>query len=469
MTNYLHWRPWIHLSAPHGLINDPNGLIQINGVYHVFFQWNPSGCLHQNKHWGLSTTCDWLHYSSPKVVLTPEHWFNSHGCYSGSALHQHDGRIICAYTGNVKRLGQRFSYQVYSEFNPCTQHMVQQQVIINKPPHGYTQHFRDPKLFMYNSHNYLVVAAQTTTEQASCLIYRQDEAQQWSLSQKISLELPHPAYMFECPDLILDATGEGFLLGSPQGMPRGLARQQNRYHSGYLQVTGHLCETSHTKNNDLLTTNFTEFDHGFEFYAPQTFFDEDGRWILLAWLGIPEEELAHPSAQDGWCYAMSLPRQLKIDHGQLRQTLLPELSSAFQPRRLNFQMNERNNYSAQTGSHYRLSVYCAYNPLGHPLILRFAENEDDYAEICLSSSKLSWQRSYSLAPDLNGVRYANFNTNEPLKLEIIQDGAVVEIWLNDGLVIMSGYLYAKNSTLSISMTQENFAICTIEYAQICTT
>lgn len=31
-----------HLMPPVGFLNDPNGLIKYQGVYHVFYQWNPS-------------------------------------------------------------------------------------------------------------------------------------------------------------------------------------------------------------------------------------------------------------------------------------------------------------------------------------------------------------------------------------------------------------------------------------------
>ena len=38
-----------HLMPPVGLLNDPNGLIQFNGTYHVFFQWNPFETTHGKK------------------------------------------------------------------------------------------------------------------------------------------------------------------------------------------------------------------------------------------------------------------------------------------------------------------------------------------------------------------------------------------------------------------------------------
>ena len=34
-------RPRYHISPEHGFLNDPNGLTQFRGKYHVFYQWLP--------------------------------------------------------------------------------------------------------------------------------------------------------------------------------------------------------------------------------------------------------------------------------------------------------------------------------------------------------------------------------------------------------------------------------------------
>lgn len=35
------YRPQLHYSPPRGWINDPNGLLYHDGVFHLFFQHNP--------------------------------------------------------------------------------------------------------------------------------------------------------------------------------------------------------------------------------------------------------------------------------------------------------------------------------------------------------------------------------------------------------------------------------------------
>ena len=75
-------RPKYHLTAPFGLINDPNGFIKYKNEYYLFFQWNPDGLLHENKHWGLKKTKDFINFSDVEIALEPDAWFDKDGCYS---------------------------------------------------------------------------------------------------------------------------------------------------------------------------------------------------------------------------------------------------------------------------------------------------------------------------------------------------------------------------------------------------
>lgn len=54
--------PVWHIAPKCGLMNDPNGLCEINGIHHIFYQWFPAGPVHGLKHWYHLTTKDFIHY-----------------------------------------------------------------------------------------------------------------------------------------------------------------------------------------------------------------------------------------------------------------------------------------------------------------------------------------------------------------------------------------------------------------------
>lgn len=50
-------------------MNDPNGLCEINGIHHIFYQWFPAGPVHGLKHWYHLTTKDFIHYEDHGVAM----------------------------------------------------------------------------------------------------------------------------------------------------------------------------------------------------------------------------------------------------------------------------------------------------------------------------------------------------------------------------------------------------------------
>ena len=93
--------PVWHIAPKCGLMNDPNGLCEINGIHHIFYQWFPAGPVHGLKHWYHLTTKDFIHYEDFGPVVFPDEDIDAHGVYSGSAFIE-DDTIHYFYTGNLK-------------------------------------------------------------------------------------------------------------------------------------------------------------------------------------------------------------------------------------------------------------------------------------------------------------------------------------------------------------------------------
>lgn len=83
-------RPQIHFTTKNGWINDPNGLIYIDGVYHMFYQYNPAEPECENMHWGHAESRDLIHWEEKPATLFPD---ERGTMFSGSAVYDEKNLI----------------------------------------------------------------------------------------------------------------------------------------------------------------------------------------------------------------------------------------------------------------------------------------------------------------------------------------------------------------------------------------
>lgn len=76
-------RPHIHYTPPKGWMNDPNGLIFHDGVYHLYYQHYPDACTHGPMHWGHAESHDLVHWQNLPIALYPD---ENGTIYSGSVV-----------------------------------------------------------------------------------------------------------------------------------------------------------------------------------------------------------------------------------------------------------------------------------------------------------------------------------------------------------------------------------------------
>lgn len=87
------YRPLYHFSPPENSMNDPNGLCQWRGRYHLFYQFRPEGL--DRVHWGHTVSDDAVHWRDLPPALYPD---KERDCYSGQTLVEPD-RVIAIYHG----------------------------------------------------------------------------------------------------------------------------------------------------------------------------------------------------------------------------------------------------------------------------------------------------------------------------------------------------------------------------------
>lgn len=102
-------RPAVHFTSLIGWNNDPNGLIYVNGKYHMFYQHNPHSVHWGNMTWGHAVSDDLVHWEELGDTLFPD---ETGTMFSGSAYCDHD---------NVSGLGKDAVLLFYTAAGGCNE------------------------------------------------------------------------------------------------------------------------------------------------------------------------------------------------------------------------------------------------------------------------------------------------------------------------------------------------------------
>ena len=66
------YRPAYHHTPLYGWMNDPNGMFYKDGVWHLYYQYNPYGSKWQNMTWGHSSSSDLIHWNHEPIAIRPD-------------------------------------------------------------------------------------------------------------------------------------------------------------------------------------------------------------------------------------------------------------------------------------------------------------------------------------------------------------------------------------------------------------
>lgn len=321
------WALKYHLMPNAGWVNDPNGLCYFNSYYHVFYQYSPLDAKGGLKFWGHCKSKDFINWEDEGVALYPDKEFDKSGVYSGSAIVK-DEEMYLFYTGNVKEEGEydyintgRQQNVIVVKTKDGTEFSEKQLVLTNDDfPEEFTLHVRDPKVFKDGEFYYMVLGARGKDDLGYVVLYKSHNLINWEFHSIPAGGIKKLGYMWECPDFIKIDNKDALLI-SPQGLkPEGYL-YNNIYQSGYM--IGEFSKDKKTFN----CGEFIELDRGFDFYAPQTFYDDKGRCILIGWMGLPdiEDYYSNPTVENGWQHTLTMPRELSIKNNKIIQKPLDEM------------------------------------------------------------------------------------------------------------------------------------------------
>ena len=444
-------RPLIHFTAPKGWINDPNGLIYYKGQYHLFYQHNPYSTEWASMHWGHAVSNDMLHWEDLPIALYPDSAYDKDedgGCFSGSAIEK-DGMLFLVYTGSVHKNGILYQTQniAYSK-DGVSFTKYEGNPVITKPESA-ADDFRDPKIFLHNGKYYLVIGGAIDGD-GKIFIYSSDDIYNWEYNGILYSSDKKTATMIECPDFFpLD--DKWVLVFSPMGNPE---RKKGLYIIGDMDFDTYTFSPEYTG----------EIDRGFDYYAPQSFLDENGNRTMIAWMNrwlwMPYGEDHGPTTGEGWRCALSLPRSVRLMNGQLEFSPITGLCNIFKRRnKLTAEIDRSNPLMLTREAAMRISV-------------EFTEEEIPSAVLNITITSKS-----SLLVDLlsrkailitggksKGVIVAELANTQKHRLEIILDKTAYEIFIDDGYDVISVEIYEDYNDIELSVPYKKAVVnVTTEY------
>ena len=294
-TNRERFRPLYHHTPLYGWMNDPNGMFYKDGVWHLYYQFNPYGSQWENMTWGHSTSKDLMHWDAQPMAIESD-WLGA--IFSGSAIVDKEnttgfGRnaVVAMYTSAGAAQTQSIAYsadggQTFTKYagNPV--------ITFNAPD------FRDPKVFWHEpTGKWIVVLAVGQEVQ----FYSSKNLKEWKYESSFGREYGNHDGVWECPDMLCFGEKWVLLLNINPGGPFGGSATQ--YFVGRFDGHTFTCEDSPSETKWM--------DYGKDHYATVTFHNApEGRIVALPWMSNWQYANQVPTQQ--FRSANGLPRDLGI-------------------------------------------------------------------------------------------------------------------------------------------------------------
>lgn len=420
-------RPKFHFLPPANWMNDPNGLIQKDGLTHLFYQTNPNGAFHGTINWGHAVSRDLVHWEDWPIALSPTpNGPDKDGCWSGCAVDD-NGTPTLLYTGLEPQV-----QCLATSHDSLKTWQKRPQPILAAPPAELdifgAPEFRDPFVWREGDVWKMVLGSGIKGVGGAVLLYESDDLLEWRY-----LGVLHSGYfaesgtVWECPNFFkLD--GRHVLLVSEQPEFKYTYVQLGSFKEGrfFPEVTGKL-------------------DHSPYFYATLSLLDTQGRRLSWGWLREGRSVAAQNQA--GWAGVMSLPRQLSLEGDELLLSPIPELESLRgQPRRvtdINLAGQDATPIVRMPGNTYELDavvelgdnaafeLYIAASPKGHEqTVICYDAMTQQFTVDALRSSLDA--EAIAERTSISHVR-----TGKTMTLRVFVDRSVIETFLDKRTCVAS--------------------------------
>lgn len=427
-------RPRYHFLPPANWMNDPNGVIQWRGRYHLFYQHNPYGPVWGQIHWGHAVSDDLIHWEDLPIALTPTpNGPDEGGCWSGCAV-DHNGVPTIFYTG-IRGDHALAQSQVTCMAVGSDDLLVWQKhpanPVLTPPTDLDLTGFRDPSVWREDGGWYQLIGAGVRGVGGAALLYRSQDLLEWDylgplLSSQHDLGL-WTGSIWECPQLLN--------FGNKRVLIFGVWDDGTHY---TVAITGSY------QNHRFRPEHVRKLDAGDRhFYAAQTLKDERRRYLMWGWV-----QEAGPADQNtaGWSGVMSLPRELTLAPGGTLLIRPPEELTGLRERHTRFANVTLAGVHDLGSGGLQLELQAEFSFSGEVCGLSVLRSPDGAEETRIfydpGRNKLGVDRRRSSLTKSGlplDVQEGDFElrAGEPLKLHLFLDHSVLEVFANERFCLTS--------------------------------
>lgn len=457
------YRPQFHFSPPTGWMNDPNGLVYHNGVYHLFYQYYPDDIIWGPMHWGHATSTDLLYWKHQGIKLFPD----EHGyIFSGSAVVDHHNTsglgsvesppLVAVFTyhdakgANEGQLDYQTQGIAFSNDNGGTWTKYEGNPVLENPG---LKDFRDPKVRWHEPSGTWIMSLAVGDHIS---FYGSTNLIQWSKLSEFGKDKGAHGGVWECPDLFpmtVEGTGEikwVLLVSINAGGPNGGTATQ--------YFTGSFDGISFVPDD----TKIRWIDSGADNYAGVTFDNVPGnRKVFIGWMSNWAYAQQTPTLP--WRSAMTLPREITLVKGgdgyylrnlpvrafeQLRSSLhTPEQIEVNGEYTLAPMHLDQAEIQFKTGLNKDFSVKLS-NEEGEMLVLTVDPSKELLSIDRRQSGKVEFNKDFA-----NRIHILPYEVTDSLsEVRIIMDRSSCEVFIDSGRYVMTEQVFPNRPYDRLSFT-----------------
>ncbi len=461
------YRPQYHFTPAEKWMNDPNGLVYNEGLYHLFYQYYPGDIVWGPMHWGHAVSKDLVFWEHRPIALFPD---NNGYIFSGSAVVDIDNTsglgtdgqtplvAIFTYHDSNKEKAGGTDYQTqgiaYSTDNgEIWVKYPGNPVLPNKDG---IKDFRDPKVFWHEgSQNWILVLVAGDHAR----FYRSPNLLEWEYMSEFGRDKGAHGGVWECPDLFpLKVEGSGeekwvLIISINPGAPNGGSGTQ--YFIGNFNGSEF---TSRQKDTRWL-------DWGTDNYAGVTYNNvpDDAR-IFIGWMS--NWAYANETPTEKWRSAMTVPRKLSLrqfgDTISLVNYPLESLATILKPEGAKSIEIAPGDPEIIPNADYNQSEV-RFNTVSRDFTLTFSNDREEELVLTVDGKgkEVLLNRSASGKTDFQEdfgkevIRMPIPNLPEgTVEVRLLLDASSVEVFINGGQYVMTAQLFpnAPYTTLKVENT-----------------